>query len=75
MLPSTLVFEYPSVEALTDYLLEQMPAFDELPTPGIQAVAAASGRDDELAAIRQMSEAELEALIDQEIAEFTGASQ
>ncbi|PZN81691.1 MAG: short-chain dehydrogenase [Candidatus Methylumidiphilus alinenensis] len=75
VLPSTLVFEYPSVEALTDYLLEQMPAFDELPTPGIQAVAAASGRDDELAAIRQMSEAELEALIDQEIAEFTGASQ
>jgi acyl transferase domain-containing protein len=74
-LPSTLVFEYPSVEALTDYLLEQMPAFDEAPTPVAQAVAAASGGDDELAAIRQMSEADLEALIDHEIAEFTGASQ
>lgn len=72
--PTTLVFEYPSVDLLTRYLLNDVLALNAppLPTAVQPAVAAAEAS---AASIQQMSTAELEALIDQELASLLGSGQ
>ncbi|MGR9105453.1 MAG: type I polyketide synthase [Gammaproteobacteria bacterium] len=62
--PSTLVYEYPSVDALTDYLLEH-----EFPLDDSSAIEA-DAFDEDLTTVSDLTESELEAMIDREISEF-----
>jgi len=65
-LPATLVFDYPNVDALADYLLKQIFA-DETP----KAVETESSRDEALDELAQMSDAEAEALLLEELNALT----
>jgi hypothetical protein len=69
-LPSTIAFEYPSIELLRDYLLrevlaESAPAAAVEVTPAPVAVLAETPDPDDLEAL---SDAELDALVEQELA-------
>ncbi len=66
-LPATITFEYPTIAALATYLLEDIL---QLATPTIIEVDPPPNAATEsmLAEIKQLSEAELEALIEQELA-------
>lgn len=74
-LPATLIFEYPSVAALTNHLLNNLLAIAPSPAPNTAVPAMVVTTPEPLApmaAIEQLSATELAALIDQEIAEFMG---
>lgn len=83
-LPATLIFEYPSVSALTTHLLNELlasePFTDEVAqtqaeqTPPMQPEPDSTGTLSD-SDIGHLSAAELEALIDQEIAEFMRTSR
>ena len=60
-LPLTLVFKYPSIEALSDYLLNEV-----LPAP-TSASSEMNRLQEEIRAIQQLSEDELLSIIDKEL--------
>ena len=63
-LPATLLFDYPSVKAITDYLSgELLPADDEI------EVASARDGQAELAEIAGLSDEEAEAMLLEELNE------
>ena len=67
-LPPTLVWDYPSIAAIADYLMEQLEA-----SSGLEAGDGLSGRAgagaDRFAALDGMSDQEVDALLDQMMAE------
>ncbi|MEM7532859.1 MAG: type I polyketide synthase [Chloroflexota bacterium] len=82
-LPATLIFEYPSVAALTAYLLEERLVFEAdhaqngtvAHTERLSGTTSEQGSTTTLSAIEALSASELTALIDQEIAEFMEKSR
>jgi acyl carrier protein len=62
-LPVALLYDYPTIEALTDYLAHKIPAF-ELETPQPAEMPAVNGH---VAKLQQASEAEVEALLLKEL--------
>jgi hypothetical protein len=68
-LPATLLFDYPTVEALAAFVAQELqPA--EPPAPVTPAIVE-TNRDAWLAEIEQLSDAEIEALLDEELAKAT----
>ena len=67
-LPSTLAFDYPTIESLTGYLLEQVLAL-----PAV-TVAASSGELEELARLRTLSDSEVSELIAAELQSLSSQS-
>ena len=71
-LPSTLIFKYPTLSALVDYLLRDvliMPAPEAAQDSQLEAESEAANNEQQaevLAEVEQLSEEELEALIDEE---------
>lgn len=79
--PATLIFEYPSVSALTTHLLNEVLVLDTvsqnspLQTEKTPVVKPEVDSTATLSDIEQLSASELEALIDHEIAEFMEMSR
>ncbi|WP_329101433.1 type I polyketide synthase [Micromonospora sp. NBC_01699] len=77
-LPATVLFDYPTVEALADFVAGDLQPTEAKPapaspapqaTPARTAPAVAGDRDTWLAEIGQLSDAEVEALLEQELSE------
>jgi phthiocerol/phenolphthiocerol synthesis type-I polyketide synthase D len=64
-LPSTLPFEYPTIEALTAYLLGRL--FEPSAPEETSAPSPEADQPDDLAHIKALTESELKALIDAEL--------
>ncbi|MBZ0285294.1 MAG: type I polyketide synthase [Anaerolineae bacterium] len=67
-LPATLVFDYPTTDALAEYLLKQLFADETVPAKAVPEVDQRHEAVDELA---QMSDAEAEALLLEELNSLT----
>lgn len=72
--PSTIIFEYPSIESLNDYLLNEIlfVTSPQPPSPSINPILNAISEEKESAIVETLSETDLEALIAQELAEIRG---
>jgi acyl transferase domain-containing protein len=68
-LPSTLAFDYPTIESLTDYLLEQVLAL-----PAVTVAQPSSVEPDELASLRTLSDSEVNDLIAAELQSLSSQS-
>lgn len=67
-LPSTLTYEYPTIDALAGYLLSEMLSFEASPVSNTQFQEDTKEQTEVLAEIEQLSVDELEALINEELA-------
>jgi malonyl CoA-acyl carrier protein transacylase len=63
-LRSTLVFDYPTLESIVDYLIQELAFSDEMKIP------PESNRDSSLVKLEQLSESEAEALLLKELEEI-----
>ncbi|MFG1955424.1 SDR family NAD(P)-dependent oxidoreductase, partial [Micromonospora sp. NPDC048830] len=70
-LPATVLFDYPTVEALAGFVVAELQLAEPAPEPEPPAAAATAeaARDAWLAEIEQLSDAEVEALLDQELSQ------
>jgi len=65
-LPATLIFDYPTIDALTDYLAREVPGLDEAANeasaPGVEGrlKAPAASAEDLLEQIEKLSDEEVE---------------
>ena len=73
-LSSTLTFEYPTLDALADYLLDQVSELRELTRSTLKTPSIQPDLLETVAAIKQLSEDELATLIDREL-DVLGARQ
>ncbi|MBE9169285.1 type I polyketide synthase [Pleurocapsales cyanobacterium LEGE 06147] len=67
-LPSTLTFEYPTIEALVGYLLSEVLSLESSPASEDGSGSETEEQVEVLAKIEQLSNNELEALVDEELA-------
>jgi acyl carrier protein len=65
-LPATLVFEYPTIDSLSQYLADQVVGLQ--PAAELRRASAAEPEDTTLARVEQLSEAEAEAMLVQKLA-------
>jgi acyl transferase domain-containing protein/acyl carrier protein len=62
-LPTTLLFDYPTLEALVDHLCTLVPGLELAATPETSTADPPGGGDDEADALDELSEAELENML------------
>jgi hypothetical protein len=63
-LPTTLLFDYPSIEALVDYLAQEVLGFNDVDQrPAAGSAPAGSSSADLLSAIESLSDEEVERMI------------
>ncbi|AFY58525.1 polyketide synthase family protein [Rivularia sp. PCC 7116] len=67
-LSSTLTFEYPNIEVLSDYLLQDVVSLDSVVKTEQEPEKNIQQQADKLAEIQQLSESELSEIINQELA-------
>jgi polyketide synthase 12/myxalamid-type polyketide synthase MxaB len=66
-LPATLLFKYPTIEALSDYVLESLHVDDAV------AAAAATSEDETTAEVESLSEDEVRKMLAEELAALSGS--
>ncbi len=71
-LPSTLTFEYPTIESLADYLLNKVIILNVAEPIEVESQIETEVQTDLFLDIQQYSEEELAALVDQELAALMG---
>ncbi|MBH8553202.1 SDR family NAD(P)-dependent oxidoreductase [Nostocaceae cyanobacterium CENA357] len=71
-LPSTLTFEYPTIESLADYLLNKVITLNIAEPIEVESQIETENQTDLLIDIQQYSEDELAALVDQELEALLG---
>ena len=62
-LPATLLFDYPTGEALVDYVMKHVPAFASVPAGAAKQAATQAADKDAAAELHAMTDAEAEALL------------
>ncbi len=67
-LPSTLLFEYPTIKALVEYLIAEVLSLESASPSDIESQSATDDRVEVLTTIEGLSNHELEALINEELA-------
>jgi hypothetical protein len=70
-LPATLLFDYPSVEALAEYLCKSVLKWEELSVDAAPAPKLPSGSSDLLDEIENLDDSEIERLLRQRRSEKT----
>lgn len=71
-LPSTLTFEYPTIDSLAQYLLNKVISLDVVEKVEVESQVDTEVQTDLFIEIQQCSEDELAALVDQELAALMG---
>ncbi|MDL1883139.1 SDR family NAD(P)-dependent oxidoreductase [Anaerolineae bacterium CFX8] len=69
-LPATLLFDYPTSDALADYLMKNVPALAQTEAEPEKKPAAQETRHEAVAELQQLSDAEAEALLLAELEEL-----
>src|SRR5690606_26918556 len=62
-LPATLLFDYPTSEALVNYLMKHVPALAQSEDTSADKSTAQQGQNEASAALQQMTDEEAEALL------------